>query len=330
MITSGMKKGVPENQRANFVPVMHNEAELKKLVDYKEPDDAYVVVLDRSGKVAFQTHGATRRPDYAQLRTKVREPAEVALLSCVLPTHTIGQVTPANPCDIIGSLADSPTSHAFLQEAAPVTRRLGVAASSLRCCKPAVLPLPPRTWTAILRRTPPPSAIGRRSFAPPRSQEPARHHAAAERASASRRLALRQGQRRVDAGEVQGVRLRRADRDLLRAVPHSEGARGRTAGADAVRGQAAGAAAGRRSHLAADRRAAAHLQRLLERRRRHRSAGVRELRRARRLRAARAPGRVGEGRDRDRALRRRVARHQAQGRRRAWRDRLHHLFRSAR
>ena len=104
----------------------------------------------------------------------------------------------------------------------------------------------------------------------------------------------------------------------------------RAAGAHALHRQAAGAARRHRSHIVADRRAVAHLQRLLQRRRRHRSAGVRELRRARRLRATRSPGRVGEGRDRDRALRRRVARHQAQGRRRARRHRLHHLFRSAR
>ncbi|HEY4901146.1 MAG TPA: hypothetical protein VIH91_10055 [Terriglobales bacterium] len=71
MITSGMKKGVPENERANFVPVMHSEAELKKLVGYKESDDAYLVVLDRNGKVAFETHGATPDTNYAQLRSKL-------------------------------------------------------------------------------------------------------------------------------------------------------------------------------------------------------------------------------------------------------------------
>ena len=77
-------------------------------------------------------------------------------------------------------------------------------------------------------------------------------------------------------------------------------------------------------------RAAAHLQRLLDRRRRHRAAGLRELRRPGRLREARAPGRLRQRRDRDRALRRVLARHQAQGRRRARRRRLPHLFRSAR
>ena len=71
MIISGMKKGVAENIRANFVPVLHNEAELKKLVGYKEADDAYLVVLDRGGKVAYQTHGPTAEPGYAELRAKV-------------------------------------------------------------------------------------------------------------------------------------------------------------------------------------------------------------------------------------------------------------------
>ena len=71
MIVSGMKKGVAENLRANFIPVMHNEAELKKVVSYKEADDAYVVVLDRSGAIAYQTHGATPDANYAQIHTKV-------------------------------------------------------------------------------------------------------------------------------------------------------------------------------------------------------------------------------------------------------------------
>ena len=71
MITSGMKKGVPEKERANFIPVMHDEAELKKLVGYKEPDDAYLVVLDRNGQVAFQTHGATPDANYAALQSKL-------------------------------------------------------------------------------------------------------------------------------------------------------------------------------------------------------------------------------------------------------------------
>ena len=71
MITSGMKKGVPDSQRATFIPVVHDEAALKALVGYKAEDDAYIVVLDRGGKVVYQTHAATVDPGYAELRAKL-------------------------------------------------------------------------------------------------------------------------------------------------------------------------------------------------------------------------------------------------------------------
>ena len=97
-----------------------------------------------------------------------------------------------------------------------------------------------------------------------------------------------------------------------------------------LRRQAAGARVPGGSDVQSEGRAAADLQRVLDRRRRHRAARVRELRRPRRLRRARAPRHLREGRDRHRALRRLVARHQAQGRGRARRGRLPHLLRSAR
>lgn len=68
MITSGMKKRVPENQRMTFVPVVHEEDALKKLVGYKEEDDAYIVVLDRGGKIVYQTHGGSDASSYPELR----------------------------------------------------------------------------------------------------------------------------------------------------------------------------------------------------------------------------------------------------------------------
>ena len=75
---------------------------------------------------------------------------------------------------------------------------------------------------------------------------------------------------------------------------------------------------------------AADVQRLLGGRRRHRGAGLRQLRHARGLRGAREARRGREGKDRDRALRPQLARDQAEGRLRARRGRLHHLFGSAR
>ena len=72
MIISGIKKDVPESQRANFLPILHNEDELQKLVGFKQPDDAYVVVLDRSGKVAYQTHGGSVDSGYPEFHAKVQ------------------------------------------------------------------------------------------------------------------------------------------------------------------------------------------------------------------------------------------------------------------
>lgn len=71
MVISGIKKGVPENRRGYFVPVLHNESELKKLVNYKEPDDAYLILLDLSGRIAYQTHGALTESSYAEVRRHI-------------------------------------------------------------------------------------------------------------------------------------------------------------------------------------------------------------------------------------------------------------------
>ena len=72
MVISGIKKGVPENRRTHFVPIVQNESELKRLVNYKEPDDAYLVTLDPSGKVAAQAHGPFSDAAYAQFRTDLQ------------------------------------------------------------------------------------------------------------------------------------------------------------------------------------------------------------------------------------------------------------------
>jgi hypothetical protein len=72
MVISGIKKGVPENQRANFVPVLHNEDDLKKFVAFKAENDAYIVVLDGSSKVAYRTHGASVGPEYAELKARIQ------------------------------------------------------------------------------------------------------------------------------------------------------------------------------------------------------------------------------------------------------------------
>ena len=122
---------------------------------------------------------------------------------------------------------------------------------------------------------------------------------------------------------------RRPDRDLRGPLPDAAGAAGRAGGADAVRGHARGAGA-----WPATRPPDQQAEQLPTYNAYSidgdvtGAAGLRQLRRSRRLRAPRAAGHLGQGRDRDRALRRVLARHQAQGGRRARRGRLPHLLRS--
>jgi hypothetical protein len=72
MIISGIKKGVKDNIRDHFVPILQGETSLKKLVGYKEADDAYLVILDRSGQIAGQMHGPYSEASYTQLAVKVQ------------------------------------------------------------------------------------------------------------------------------------------------------------------------------------------------------------------------------------------------------------------
>ena len=73
MVISGIKKGVKENMRDHFVPILLHESDLKKLVGYKEPDDAYLVVLDASGEIVHQVHGSFSDTAYAQLREELHK-----------------------------------------------------------------------------------------------------------------------------------------------------------------------------------------------------------------------------------------------------------------
>ena len=71
MVISGIKRGIKENMRDHFVPVLQGESDLKKLVSFKEPDDAYLVILDPAGQIVHQMHGPFSDVAYGQLRDKL-------------------------------------------------------------------------------------------------------------------------------------------------------------------------------------------------------------------------------------------------------------------
>ena len=71
MVIAGIRKGVPENRRAHFVPILQGEPELKKFVHYSEPDDAYLAVLSPAGRVLELSHGTASDANYARMREKI-------------------------------------------------------------------------------------------------------------------------------------------------------------------------------------------------------------------------------------------------------------------
>ena len=73
MVISSMKKGVRENMRDRFVPVLQHESELKKFVNYHEKDDAYLVVLDPSSHVVDQMHGPFDDAAYSHLKSEIHK-----------------------------------------------------------------------------------------------------------------------------------------------------------------------------------------------------------------------------------------------------------------
>lgn len=71
MVISSMRRGVAEKTRDQFVPILNGEADLKKLVSYKEQDDAYLVLLNRKGTIVTQMHGAVTDAAYGPVKMQV-------------------------------------------------------------------------------------------------------------------------------------------------------------------------------------------------------------------------------------------------------------------
>lgn len=72
MVVSSMRGGVPEDRRDHFVPILSGESDLKKLVNFKEPDDAYLVLLDPSGMIVQQSRGPFDETSYSRLRQQIQ------------------------------------------------------------------------------------------------------------------------------------------------------------------------------------------------------------------------------------------------------------------
>jgi hypothetical protein len=75
MIMRGMKKDIPKDKYETFAVITQDENTWKQAAGYERSEEAYVLLLDASGKIRWKTHGA---PDahYAELKTQIAQLAE--------------------------------------------------------------------------------------------------------------------------------------------------------------------------------------------------------------------------------------------------------------
>lgn len=57
MVIKSIRKPLTEPERARFVPILENEAAWKKVAHFSAPDGAYILLIDSTGEVRWQTAG---------------------------------------------------------------------------------------------------------------------------------------------------------------------------------------------------------------------------------------------------------------------------------
>jgi hypothetical protein len=68
MIIKSMGKSVPEAEKPHFLPMMQGEPAWRAVAHYDNADDAYVLVVDGTGIVRWQTQGDGTDMAYADLK----------------------------------------------------------------------------------------------------------------------------------------------------------------------------------------------------------------------------------------------------------------------
>ena len=71
-IDGGMRRGTPQALHENVITVYGRAAEWKLRLGFREPRDAYLLLLDRAGRVAWRHDGPFREEDYALLAAETK------------------------------------------------------------------------------------------------------------------------------------------------------------------------------------------------------------------------------------------------------------------
>lgn len=68
MIVKSMGKSVPEAEKPHYVPMMQGEPAWRAVAHYDKPDDAYILLVDGTGTVLWQTEGEATDPAYLEMK----------------------------------------------------------------------------------------------------------------------------------------------------------------------------------------------------------------------------------------------------------------------
>jgi hypothetical protein len=71
-IDGGMRRGTPKALHENVITVYGGAREWKLRLRFREPDDAYLMLLDRAGHVVWHHAGPFREADYAILAVEAK------------------------------------------------------------------------------------------------------------------------------------------------------------------------------------------------------------------------------------------------------------------
>ena len=75
LIRHGMRGGVPQNEHDSFVLLYQDEDVWKKLADFSDTNDAYVLLVDSAATIRWRAHG--RGPDEQTVSTLKTEVAKL-------------------------------------------------------------------------------------------------------------------------------------------------------------------------------------------------------------------------------------------------------------
>ena len=70
-VVRSMKSSPPQQAQARLVPITDHEAAWRALAHYGPADDPYVMLIDGSGTVIWQTHGQSTDAAYAVLKQQI-------------------------------------------------------------------------------------------------------------------------------------------------------------------------------------------------------------------------------------------------------------------